>query len=115
MARLRRGYTGERRTARFTLQLTPSERRILEELARQRGMVKAELVRSYLPIGRPIANDADWQRADPERVALVGELSRVGNNLNQLTKLAHQSGLLPEENVLREVGAELKAAFKKVM
>ena len=46
---------------------------------------------------------------------MVNALSRIGNNLNQLTKLANQSGRLPEEHALRELSAELKDAFRRVV
>ena len=113
MARLPRGFAGERRTEHFSFQLTPSERDHLERLAEARGMLRAELVRSYLPL--PAANDDPRRRPEPEKIAVVNALSRIGNNLNQLTKLANQSGRLPEEHALRELSAELKDAFRRVV
>src|SRR6516162_6226960 len=46
MARLRTTYAGERRTAHFGFQLTPSERAELESRSEDRGMLLAEFVRA---------------------------------------------------------------------
>lgn len=51
MARRPKGYEGERYSEFLGLQLTPSQRRSLDNAAEASGMVVAELVRSYLPFG----------------------------------------------------------------
>lgn len=45
---------------------------------------------------------------------LIIELGRVGNNLNQLARLAHSSGDLPAEEQLRAVLNEVLAAVRRI-
>jgi Bacterial mobilisation protein (MobC) len=114
VARHRRGYAGERRSAHFSFQLTPTEHDHLERLAEASGMLKSELVRSYLPLGRP-GNEPEWRRRNPDTVALVGELNRIGNNVNQLAHRANETGRLGDAAMLAEVMSELKAALRRIL
>ena len=50
-----------------------------------------------------------------EATALLGELGRVGNNLNQLARHANMSGCLPEEQALRDAIADLKTALNRIV
>ena len=115
MARLRATYAGERRTAHFGFQLTPSERADLERRAEAQGMLLAEFVRACcllnhgsgdIPYSRPRMHDA---------TALLGELGRVGNNLNQLARHANSTGCLPEAALLRDAITELKATLERIV
>jgi hypothetical protein len=114
VARHRRGFAGERRSEFFGFQLTPTERGYLERLAEASGMLKAELVRFYLPLGRP-GNEPEWRRRDPDTAALVRELSRIGNNVNQLAHQANETGRLGDAAVLVEVMTELKAVLRRIL
>ena len=89
MARRPKGFSGERRSAFFGFQMTPTERRNLEQGAEAHGLLLAEFVRTCLPLGGA-AKDNGRRRAAPEAVALVGDLGRIGNNLNQSSR-AHKS------------------------
>ena len=116
MARLRADFSGERRTSHFGLQLTPSERAELERRAQKRGMMLAEFVRAccFLTSGQ----DADAPRRgtrDASAAAIVAELGRVGNNLNQLARHANETGLIEDHEALRETITELKAAFGRIV
>jgi hypothetical protein len=52
---------------------------------------------------------------DPRAIrALRVEIRRVGNNLNQLTKLAHEKRAVPQERALAEVAERIIAALDKV-
>jgi Mobilization protein NikA len=115
MARLRATYAGERRTAHFGFQLTPSERADLERRAEERGLLLADFVRACGLLNHGADEDAATRPRLPEATALLGELGRVGNNLNQLARHANMSGCLPEEEALREAIAELKAALNRIV
>jgi Bacterial mobilisation protein (MobC) len=115
MARTRTDYIGERRTEYFGFQLTPTERRNLVRGAEERGMLMAEYVRGYLPLGTLPNGTNHQQRRPPETVALVGELGRIGNNLNQLARRANETRRIPEETLLRAVINELKVVFGRIV
>ena len=115
MARLKATYAGERRTAHFGLQLTPGERAELERRARARGLLLAEFVRACCFVtDTPGAQPRQGVR-DRSAAALVAELGRVGNNLNQLARQANQLGAVADENELRDTIAELKAALGRIV
>jgi hypothetical protein len=123
MARLRRNYTGERRSEFYGFQLTPSERRNLDRLAQKAGMLKSEVIRSYLPLGktrqhrRDTAGDDthEWRRAEPWKVDAVREINRIGVNINQLTHRMNQIGHAPETALLRTIATDLKAALNRLV
>jgi hypothetical protein len=123
MARLRRGYKGERRTEFIGFQVTPTERQNLDRLAEQGGMPKSELIRFYLPLGpdsKPrqdiVGNDnKEWRRAEPWKVEAVAAINRIGNNINQLAYNANQTGQVAELAELREVMTEVKAALSRLV
>jgi hypothetical protein len=115
MARLRATYAGERRTAHFSFQLTPSERVDLARRADDRGMVLAEFVRACCLLNHGAGENGATRPRLPEATALLGELGRVGNNLNQLARHANMSGSLPEASVLRDAIAELKATLNRIV
>ena len=94
-----------RRVCRLTLRLNPTEVVALRRLAAQACLPAAAYARrAALRRGAP-------PRAVPvAAIRIVGQLGRLANNLNQLTKLAHQGrtspGLLPcLEAVRKEVQA----------
>lgn len=116
MARLKATHTGERRTAHFGLQLTPSERADLERRAEARGLLLAEFVRACCFLTPP--KEADTPRRgtrDATGLALVAELGRVGNNINQLAKHANQNGSIEDQAALREALRELKTALGRIV
>jgi Bacterial mobilisation protein (MobC) len=115
MARLRATYAGERRTSHFGFQLTPSERVDLERRAEDRGMVLAEFVRACCLLNHGAGEAPGSRPRLPEATALLGELGRVGNNLNQLARHANMSGSLPEETLLRDAITELKATLGRIV
>jgi Bacterial mobilisation protein (MobC) len=114
MARHSKEYAGERYSAHLGLQLTPRQRRNLENGAEASGMVLAEFVRSYLPLGqaaaRGVCKRCQWAIGD-----LALEINRVGVNLNQLSHWANAEGRLPEAAALRQVLAEVKTALRRVL
>ena len=86
MARRPKGFSGERRSAFFGFQMTPTERRNLEQGAEAHRLLLAEFVRVCLPLGGA-SNDNGRRRASrPRPWPLVGDLGRIGNNLNQSSR-----------------------------
>jgi hypothetical protein len=123
MARHPRDYSGERRTEKFTLKLSPTEKRKLDVIAEQGRMAKSELIRSYLPLeagtnncrNNTLADPHEWRRSAPWKVDAVREVNRIGVNINQLTHHMHQIGRIPETAVLRAIQGDLKTALTKLL
>jgi hypothetical protein len=115
MARLRTTYAGERRTSHFGFRLTPSERADLERRAEERGMLLAESVRACCLLNHGAGENGVARPRLQEVTALLGELGRVGNNLNQLARHAIMSSSLPAESVLQDAIAELKATLNRIV
>ncbi len=84
------------------VRLTPSERMLIGERSKKAGVKPSEWFRrsakSAKVYPRFTAEEAGWFRA----------LSGLANNLNQLTKLAHSSGLLTVavkcRDMLKQIG-----------
>ena len=47
--------------------------------------------------------------------AIIAEINRLGNNINQLSKVANQTGELRRLDALDAVTEEIKAALRKVV
>ena len=99
MARRSKADAGERRTSFLGVQLTPTERAILEQRAQTTGLSLSEFARivllSDLKAPAPSARDPQAIRA------LAVEITRVGNNVNQLAKIANETRALPHERRTR--------------
>ena len=54
-------------------------------------------------------------RRNPQARALMRELTAIGNNLNQLTRIANTTKLMPQHQELSVTTDMLKAAFKRVL
>lgn len=113
MARLKRQDSSERRTAFVGFQVTPSERAGLEAAAARAGVTLSQLGRELCLRNAP--QGVVFKRRDPERKALIGELTAIGNNLNQLCRLSHTHRSLPHFGELKETTDQLKATFARVM
>ena len=100
MARLKNSSAGERRTAHFSFQLTPTERRILAHCAYVAGLCIADYVRAVLFRKRlpPLAM--------PDTRALLAAFSQIGNDIQQIARAADLNGL---DAVEREALAVLNA------
>ena len=119
MARHKRDYSGELRSVKVTVPLTPSERAALEQAA------KASSARSLSEHARdlclrrtsptsPSPNPSRPSRND-QAAALARELFDIGHNLNQLTKRAHIDQATPQIEDLKATTAQIKAAVARVM
>jgi uncharacterized protein (DUF1778 family) len=107
MGRYERRYSGERRTEKLTVQLTPSERAELEEAAEGQGVENLSAFTRELLFRRAAAVVAATRR-NPQAKAIADELRAVGINLNQLQRHANTTGELGPER-LAEVDDVLRA------
>ncbi len=116
MGRYEQTYAGERRTAGLRVQLTPGERAELERAAHEAGEASLSSFVRMLCLRRPHGTGrVAGTRRNPDARALAGELSAIGNNLNQLTRIANTTGDTPALADLRAIIAALKAAFARVI
>ncbi len=117
MGRYAPSYSGERRTSAVHVQLTSGERAELEAAAARAGVASLSAFARFLFFRRPgeAASVAATTRRNPDASRLAGELKAIGNNLNQLTHLAHRTGAVASENDLRATICLLKAAFARVI
>jgi hypothetical protein len=114
MGRYARQFTGERRTAKFTFQLTPEEREELGRLADSAALKPAEFVRRRCLSGQPNAVTASRMPSEVGRKIAV-ELARVGNNLNQLAHHANATGAMPERVALDQTLEEIVKATEALI
>ena len=114
MARHRKQYAGEHYSNRLTFQLTPRQRRNLENAAEASGQVLGEFVRSYLPLGAAAPRGV-CKRCQLAIADLSLEVTRVGVNLNQLAHWANTEGRLPETAALRQVLGQVKTVLKQIL
>lgn len=112
MARYEQSYAGERRTAHVGIQLTPTERADLQAAAQQRGQGLGEYVRDMC-FRRP--GPLPEARRNPISRELIHELRAVGNNLNQLTRIANTFGEIRRTDELDQTLMLLRAAIAKVL
>jgi hypothetical protein len=115
MARRTKEDAGERRTAFAAIHLTPSEYAELKARADALGESVSEFARATVlsDVKKPAPN-----ARDPRSIkALAAEISRVGNNHNQITKHANERKALPPEldAALLAVSQRIIAALEKVM
>jgi uncharacterized protein (DUF1778 family) len=113
MARYGGAYAGEYRTRSIGIKLTPSERAELESAAAAKGAGLSEYVRE-LCLRRSAAATARATR-NRDAKALADQLSRIGNNLNQLARVANIKGATPQLYELRMVTGMVKAALQRVL
>jgi hypothetical protein len=110
MARYERTFTGERRTEKVTLQLTPTERAELEDASQGQGAPNLSTYARELLFRRSAAVVAATRR-NPEAKAIMEaldaaayELAAIGNNLNQIARALNTTGDLRDwqKDELRE-------------
>ena len=109
MPRYERNYTGEKRTEFLGFQLTPSERRQIEDAAKEAGSRLSEWARDLLLARSTGAAMLRAQRRNPEAKAIIDtmnaagrELQAIGNNLNQIARHLNTTGELHDWPELRD-------------
>ena len=99
-------HPNDRASAAFRIRLTSDERTLLDEKAAAAGVTLSQLIRSavlgYRLPSPPIVREA------------MGELRRVGVNLNQL-RLANTTGDMPALAELRAIRGVLEAAVRSAL
>lgn len=111
MARHRRGYTGERYTELVGVKLTPTQRAELGRRAEAAGLPLSDFVRRALTSARLRSTGIDPATARQ----LTAQLAHLGNNLNQMAKIANQTGRIRSEESLATLTAEIIATMRKVV
>jgi hypothetical protein len=115
MARYRSTFDGERRTEKVTVQLAPSERKRLEEGASTVGSALSEYVRDLCLRRQGAVTVVAGTRKNPVAKLLADELRAIGINLNQLAKVANQTGAISREGELDQTLEALKAAMARTI
>jgi Bacterial mobilisation protein (MobC) len=115
MARYAKSDASERRTASLRLQLTPSERAELEKGAAEAGTPLSQYVRELCFRRSGDAPVVAGTKRNPGARALAYELSAIGNNLNQLTRIANSTKAVPQLYELQITTGFIKAALKSVI
>jgi hypothetical protein len=115
MARLKQTYAGERRSIHLGVQLTPTERAELQAAAAASGATLSQYVRE-LCLRRTVAPSAvAGTRRNPEAKRVLNELSAIGNNLNQLARVANTVHAAPQHEELKAAIEVLKSTITHVL
>jgi hypothetical protein len=115
MARYRATVTTERQTEPLRSWVTPAQGQQLETAAKEAGVGLSEYVRRLClrrPSGAPVV--AGTTR-NPTAKLLADELRAIGINLNQLARVANQTGEIRREEDLDRTLHELKATMARVI
>jgi cell wall assembly regulator SMI1 len=115
MARHKLSYSGERLTTGLYVQLTPTQQQHLHEAVRAQGARLSDYVRAQLFRKEGQAMVEASTGRNPQAKALLDELRRIGNNLNQLSHHANADGQITEQRELHEAIMLLKAAMARVL
>lgn len=116
MARYATDYSGERRTGKVTVQVTPSERTTLVEAAARAGASLSQYTRELCLRRSSAASPVvAGTRRSPDAKALEDHFLAIGNNLNQLTKRAHIDQATPQLDELKATTDLLKTALSHVI
>ena len=113
MARRRAADTAARRIASLRSWVTPDEQARIAAEAKAAGAGLSDYIRE-LCLRRPVGT-APRVRANPEAKALADELNAIGINLNQLARVANQTGELRREEALDEALFLLRTAIGRVL
>jgi Bacterial mobilisation protein (MobC) len=115
MARYRATDTSERRTAKVTVQFAPTERQRLETGAAREGKALSDYVRQLCLRRGGQAPVVAGTRRNPDAKLLADELRAIGNNINQLARIANQTGELRREAELTMVIDRLATTIDRVI
>ncbi len=115
MARHKQSNDADRLTADVCVQMTPQQRQELEIAAQESGARLSDYVRDRLfrRSGQP--GVVAGVRRNPEAKAIMDDLRRIGNNVNQLAHHANAQGLITEHQALKDVIELMKQAMSRVI
>lgn len=97
-----------RRSVSLLIRFTPMEKLLIDGKAKKAGLKTSEWIRSAAKSARIV------QRLTPEQLGYLKMLSGLANNLNQLTRLAHASGLLSLAGQCRALFADVKEVLTQL-
>lgn len=97
-----------KRDTGIRVRLSQTEHYLIEQKARQSGMKISDWFRYSAKRAKIVS------RFSSEEMKLLRALSGMANNLNQLTKLAHQQGLLFVERKCRELLPQIDSILKQL-
>lgn len=115
MARYRATDASERRTASLRGWVTPTEKNEVAARAARAGTPLSEYVRDLCLSRTPAAPVVAGTTRNPTAKVLADELRAIGVNLNQLARIANQTGELRKEGELERTLQEIKAAVARVI
>ena len=96
----------DRRSKTHGLRLSPNEKAELEGRAERAGLSLSEYIRRRA-LGKPVKTAVEEEA--------VRQMQRVGVNLNQLVKRAHQQGVEAVEGQALSVVRDLREVVKKLI
>ena|ERR1044071_6933651 len=114
MGRHKDSYSGERLTISFCVQLTPTQREELGVAAEAHGATVSEYVRDQLFHKGGKYAVVGGMRRNREAKALLNELRKIGDSLNQLARQANANGLVDDQRELNQAIHLLKRSMTKV-
>ncbi len=88
------------------VRLTATERFLIENKAKEAGMIASVWFRAAAKTAKVIP------RLKPEDLRIMRMLAGMANNLNQMTKLAHKDGILSIARKCNELLTEIDEALK---
>ncbi|QJD95722.1 MobC family plasmid mobilization relaxosome protein [Mucilaginibacter robiniae] len=97
-----------RRSVSMLIRFTPTEKMLIDSKAKKAGLKTSEWIRSAARSARIV------QRLTPEQLGHLKRLSGMANNLNQLTRLAHISGLLSFTAECRVLFADIRGELTQL-
>lgn len=96
---------------RIDIRVDEAEKAGIKQRADAAGLSVSEYVRMTVLGSRPRAKKAEAKAADP---ALLAGINRIGNNLNQMARIANAQGDLPSIVALASIGDQLKELIPNV-
>jgi hypothetical protein len=97
-----------RRELIIRIRMTATERFQIDTKAKAAGMRSSSWIRAAAKSAKVVP------RLTVEERRIIWSLAELANNLNQLTKLAHQKGLLTVARECGKIIKEIETLFKKV-
>ena len=95
-----------RREMDIRIRLTATEKFLIENKAKAAGMRASNWIRASAKTAKVVP------RLTVEELGILRMLAGLANNLNQLTKLAHQQGILSVALKCRDILVEIDNALK---
>jgi len=105
------------RSAHLTIRFTPEERASIDDAAERAGLTSGSYARQTL-LGAPAPRQMRRPQIERRELArLLGELGKIGGNLNQLAKAANQGIAVYHNEILLALGGlkVLRGAILKAL